>query len=233
MDITLTIYRYDPEKDKKAYYKTYRIEMDEMDRIVDCLNKVKWEQDGTLTFRKSCAHGVCGSDAIRINGENALACQKLVKDLKGGKATIEPLLEYPVIKDLVVDLDPFFKNLEKIKPYFINDSPRPAQERYQSNEDRDKIDDPVKCILCGACTSSCPSYWYNKDYLGPAALIKAHRFILDTRDEAKEERIQIVNDRNGLWRCHTIFNCNEVCPKEINITQAISELKRFVLASKL
>ncbi|PIX47148.1 MAG: succinate dehydrogenase iron-sulfur subunit, partial [Anaerolineae bacterium CG_4_8_14_3_um_filter_59_70] len=176
MKVTLKIFRYNPEKDKKPSYKTYKLEADPTDRVLDLLEKVKGYQDGTLSFRRSCAHGICGSDAMRINGFNRLACKTLVRDT-GAKITVEPILGLSVIKDLIVDMEPFFENYRSVKPWFINDEPEPAQERYQSQEDRERFDNTTKCILCACCTTSCPSFWANDQYVGPAAIVTAHRFI--------------------------------------------------------
>jgi succinate dehydrogenase / fumarate reductase, iron-sulfur subunit len=234
MEVTLKIFRYNPEVDKKFHYETYTIEADETERILDLLEYVKGYHDGTLSFRRSCAHGVCGSDAMRINGKNMLACKALVRDV-GTAITIEPLLGLKVEKDLIVDMEPFFDNYKKVLPYFINNSPLPAdgRERRQSPEERARFDDTTKCILCAACTTSCPSYWGSDDYLGPAALVVAHRFIYDSRDEAAAERMQIISETSGLARCHTIFNCTMACPRDIQITKAIGELKMTSLTGKL
>jgi succinate dehydrogenase / fumarate reductase iron-sulfur subunit len=234
MEITLKIFRYNPEIDKKFHYETYTIEGSETDRILDLLEYVKGYHDGTLSFRRSCAHGVCGSDAMRINGRNMLACKALVRDV-GDKITVEPVLGLKVEKDLIVDMEPFFDNYKKVLPYFINDSPLPedGRERLQSPEQRARFDDTTKCILCAACTTSCPSYWSSDDYLGPAALVAAHRFIFDSRDEAAAERMHIVSETSGLARCHTIFNCTMACPRDIQITKAIGELKMASLTGRL
>ena len=234
MQITLKIFRYNPEVDKKARYETFTLEGEETDRVLDLLEKVKGYKDGTLSFRRSCAHGVCGSDALRINGRNMLACKCLVRDV-GDKITIEPLLGLKVIKDLIVDMEPFFDNYRKVLPWFINDSPLPAdgRERLQSPEQRARFDDTTKCILCAACTTSCPSFWSGDDYLGPSALVAAHRFIFDSRDEAAAERLHIVSETSGVARCHTIFNCTLSCPREIQITKAIGELKMATITGKL
>jgi len=234
-EVTLKIFRYNPEKDQKFHYETYVIEEAEpTDRVLDLLEKVKAYHDGTLSFRRSCAHGVCGSDAMRINGRNYLACKVLVKDV-GTKITIEPLLGLKVIKDLIVDMEPFFDNYKKILPYFINESPIPedGKERIQSQEDRARFDDTTKCILCAACTTSCPTFWASDDYLGPAALVNAHRFIFDSRDENAANRLQTVAETSGLARCHTVFNCTMACPREIEITVAIGELKMATITGKL
>jgi succinate dehydrogenase / fumarate reductase iron-sulfur subunit len=234
MQVTLKIFRYNPEKDKKFHYETYSLEAEETDRILDLLEKVKGYHDGTLSFRRSCAHGVCGSDAMRVNGRNYLACKVLVRDV-GTSITVEPILGLKVIKDLIVDMEPFFDNYKKVLPYFINDSPLPADglERRQSIEERARFDDTTKCILCAACTTSCPSYWANDDYLGPAALVTAHRFIFDSRDEAASERLKIISETSGVARCHTIYNCTMACPREIQITRAIGELKLVTLTGRV
>ncbi len=226
MEVTLSILRFDPEKDEKPYRKDYTIDVEPTFRILDCLDKVKWDIDGSLTYRRSCSHGICGSDAMKINGKNMLACQVLVQDFKKKYITIDPLPAMPIIKDLVVDMDDFFAKYEVIKPYLITKSQPPVKERYQSQEDRALIDEAVNCILCGACSASCPSLWTNDAYLAPAALLKAYRFIFDSRDEDDGERMNVIDSPDGLWRCHTIFNCVEVCPKEINITWHLSQLKK-------
>ncbi|HEX6270140.1 MAG TPA: succinate dehydrogenase iron-sulfur subunit [Anaerolineales bacterium] len=234
MEVKIKIFRYNPEVDDKFHYETYTLEAEETDRILDLLEYVKGYHDGTLSFRRSCAHGVCGSDAMRINGRNYLACKVLVRDV-GTTITVEPMLGLKVMKDLIVDMEPFFDNYKKVLPYFINDSPLPSdgRERLQSPEQRARFDDTTKCILCAACTTSCPSYWGSDDYLGPAALVAAHRFIYDSRDEAAAERMHIVTETSGVARCHTIFNCTMACPRDIQITKAIGELKMTSLTGKL
>lgn len=232
MQVSVKIFRYNPEKDKKPHYATYKLEADPTDRVLDLLEKIKGYQDGTLSFRRSCAHGICGSDAMRINGLNRLACKALVRDV-GTKIVIEPLLGLKVIKDLIVDMEPFFENYRSVKPWFINDEPEPAQERYQSPEQRERFDDTTKCILCGCCTTSCPSFWANDRYLGPSALVNAHRFIFDSRDRGAAERLKIINDLFGVYRCHTIFNCTVACPREIQVTKAIGELKKALATGSL
>src|SRR5512139_273591 len=226
MEISLKVFRFDPEVDKKWHYETYRLEADPTDTVLDLLEKVKGQQDGRLSFRRSCAHGVCGSDSMRINGRNHLACKTLVRDL-GDHITVEPLMGLKVVKDLIVDMEPFFENYKKVLPYFINNSPPPenGKERLQSPEQRARFDETTKCILCAACTTSCPSFWASDDYLGPAALVTAHRFIFDSRDEAASERLQILSETDGVARCHTVYNCTMACPRDIHITKAIGELK--------
>jgi succinate dehydrogenase / fumarate reductase iron-sulfur subunit len=233
MQVTLKIFRYNPEKDKKPHYEKYTLEADPTDRILDLLERIKWEEDGTLSFRRSCAHGVCGSDAMRVNGVNRLACKVLVQDVNSTKITLEPVLGLPVIKDLIVDMEPFFEHYRSVIPYFVNDEPPPGQERLQSPEERERFDDTTKCILCAACTTSCPSFWANEHYVGPAAIVNAHRFIFDSRDKAAADRLRILNDQFGVYRCHTIFNCTDACPREIQITQAIGEVKKAIATGRL
>jgi succinate dehydrogenase iron-sulfur subunit len=228
MQVTFRILRYNPETDNEPHFENYKIEAGPKMTVLDCLHLIKWNLDGTLTFRRSCAHGICGSDGMKINGKNGLACSILLKDLNMNKpVTIEPLPAMPIIKDLVIDMTEFYEKQETVKPYLINDTPVPPDgERLQSNEDAEMLFESAKCIMCGCCTTSCPSTWSNENYLGPAALLKAYRFVFDTRDEAADERINIIDSPDGLWRCHTIFNCVDACPKEINITWHISQLKK-------
>ena len=228
MEVKLKVFRFNPEIDKKPHYATYKVAAQPTDRVLDLLEYIKGHLDGTLSFRRSCAHGVCGSDAMRINGRNRLACKVLVKDLPGNKATVEPLLGMRVIKDMIVDMEPFFEHYRSVMPYFVNDEPAPSKERLQSAEERERFDDTTKCILCACCTTSCPSFWGSDDYLGPAALVTAHRFIFDDRDQAAAERLKIVNDVMGVSRCHTVFNCTMACPREIQITKAIGEVKAAI-----
>jgi succinate dehydrogenase / fumarate reductase, iron-sulfur subunit len=225
---TLKILRFNPELDAEPEYRDYQVTVDPTDRVLDALNSIKWYQDGTLTFRRSCAHGICGSDAMRINGVNRLACKVLMRDV-GETPTIEPMMGFRVIKDLVVDMEPFFAQYRSVLPYLINHSRPPKHERPQSVEDRERFDDTTKCILCAACTTSCPSFWANEEFVGPAAIVNAHRFVFDSRDEGGAQRLDILNAREGVWRCRTIFNCTEACPREIKITRAIGEVKKAIL----
>ena len=232
MQAELRIRRYNPEKEAKAWWGEYTLDnVNDTDSVLDLLHRLKWEVDGTLSLRRSCAHGVCGSDAMRINGVNSLACKMLVKRLKNGdesvKIQIEPLLGLTVLKDLIVDMEPFFEHYRSVQPYFINDTPTPedGRERRQSQADRARFDDTTKCILCAACTTSCPSFWANDKYIGPAAIVQAHRFIFDSRDNGAEERLAVVGDNFGVWRCRTIFNCTSACPRDIEVTKAIAEVK--------
>lgn len=223
---TFRIKRYLPNEKHPTRWDEFRVKLNSMERVLDGLIKIKETMDGTLTFRKSCAHGICGSCGMKINGKNRLACQTLVKDLPE-KIAIEPLPSLPVIKDLVVDMTLFFQKNDKVLPYLINEEPPPERERIQSPEDQHKILESITCIMCGSCTTSCPIFWSDKQYLGPSALLKAYRFLFDTRDKATEQRLQAIIEEHGVWRCHSIFNCVEVCPKEIDITKHILKLKRL------
>jgi len=228
MQVELRILRYDPERDQAAHWETYRVEAGPMDRVLTLLHAVKYEQDGTLTFRRSCGHGICGSDAMLINGRNRLAC-KIRVDQLGRKISVAPLMGLPVVKDLVVDMEGFFGKYRSVMPFFVADGPPPPRERRQSPEDRARYDDTTKCILCAACTTSCPSFWSQPTYVGPAAIVSAHRFIFDTRDEAATERLEILADSDGVWRCRTVFNCVDACPRGINITRAILEVSKKIV----
>jgi len=233
MEVTVKVFRFNPEKDKKPHYEYYKMEAQPTDRVLDMLEYIKGSYDGTLSFRRSCAHGICGSDAMRINGRNYLACKALLKDMHSNKIIIEPILGMRVIKDLIVDMEQFFAHYRSVIPYFVNDEPAPPQERLQSIEERERFDDTTKCILCACCTTACPSYWASELYVGPAAIVAAHRFIFDSRDRAAAERLRILNDQFGVYRCHTIFNCTECCPREIEITQAIGEVKVAIITGRL
>lgn len=236
MDVTFRIRRFNPEVPGKnrPYWQEFTVkDAEETDRVLELMHRIKWEQDGTLTFRRACAHGICGSDAMRINGVNRLACKVLVRDT-GDKIQLEPIIGLPVLKDLVVDMEPFFAHYRSVMPFFINDSPIPAdgRERLQTIEDREKFDDTTKCILCACCTTSCPSFWANGEYVGPAAIVQGHRFIFDTRDEGWEERLDSLADPNGVWRCRTIYNCTPACPRGIQVTRAIGEVKLAIQRGK-
>lgn len=236
MKVQMRVKRFNPETDKKPWWGEYTInDVSPTDSVLDVLHRVKWEQDGTLTLRRSCAHGVCGSDAMRINGANALACKMLMARVasEGARETnlqVEPILGLPIVKDLVVDMEPFFEHYRSVLPFFINDTavPDSGRERLQSQADRARFDDTTKCILCAACTTSCPSFWANGKYVGPAAIVQAHRFIFDSRDNAAAERLNIVNQQFGVWRCRTAFNCTNACPREIEVTKAIAEVKMAI-----
>jgi succinate dehydrogenase and fumarate reductase iron-sulfur protein len=230
-DVTLRIRRYTPETHgPEAYWQEFTVKAHGTDRLLDALHKAKWEVDGSLSFRRSCAHGVCGSDAMRINGRNRLACKTLLKDLNPDKPiTVEPIKGLPVVKDLIVDMEPFFASYREIMPFLQSDTPAPTKERLQTVEQRERFDDTTKCILCAACTSSCPVFWTDGQYFGPAAIVNAHRFIFDSRDDATAQRLEILNDKEGVWRCRTTFNCTEACPRGIEVTKAIQEVKRAMV----
>jgi len=229
MQIDLRILRYDPERDAKPHWESYDVEADpRTDRVLDLLHRVKYDHDGSLTFRRSCGHGICGSDALLINGRNRLACKERIEKL-GRKISVAPLPGLPVVKDLVVDMEGFFDSYRRVMPFLVNDGPLSDRERRQSPEERARYDDTTKCILCAACTASCPSFWAKEAYVGPAAIVNAHRFIFDSRDDAAEERLEILAGDDGVWRCRTIFNCTDACPRGIHITQAILEVSSLIV----
>ncbi|MFG3252345.1 succinate dehydrogenase iron-sulfur subunit [Streptomyces sp. NPDC048172] len=231
--VTLRIRRFNPEVAEEANWQDFTLQIDPKERVLDALHQIKWEMDGTLTFRRSCAHGICGSDAMRINGRNRLACKTLIKDIGPDKPiTVEPIKGLTVLKDLVVDMEPFFQAYRDVMPFLITSGNEPTRERLQSAEDRERFDDTTKCILCAACTSSCPVFWNDGQYFGPAAIVNAHRFIFDSRDEAGEQRLEILNDRDGVWRCRTTFNCTDACPRGIEVTKAIQEVKRALITRR-
>lgn len=232
MNVKVRIRRYNPEKDRRPYWSEFRVEAEPMDRVLDLLQSIKENQDGTVTYRRSCAHGVCGSDAMVINGRNRLACKMLVKDV-GASVQIEPLRGLPVIKDLVVDMEPFWRQYKSIKPFLINDDDPPYTERLQSQAARERFDDTTKCILCAACTTSCPSFWADGSYVGPAAIVQAHRWIFDDRDQGAQVRLAILAEANGVWKCRTIYNCTEACPRDIEITKAIREVTRAIVTGEV
>jgi succinate dehydrogenase / fumarate reductase, iron-sulfur subunit len=228
--VTLRVRRFNSEVSDQVQWVDYELEMDPKERVLDALHKIKWEIDGTLTFRRSCAHGVCGSDAMRINGRNRLACKTLLKDINPEQPiTVEPIKGLTVLKDLVVDMEPFFQAYRDVMPFLITKGNEPTRERLQSAEERERFDDTTKCILCAACTSSCPVFWTDGQYFGPAAIVNAHRFIFDSRDDAGDVRLDILNDKEGVWRCRTTFNCTEACPRGIEVTKAIQDVKRSIL----
>ena len=228
VSITVRVRRYNPEVREESWWDEWEISMEPNDRLLDALHHIKWYKDGTLALRRSCAHGICGSDAMLINGRNALACKVLVKDV-APKVSVEPIRGLRVLKDLIVDMDTFFDGYKKVLPYHINDEGEPDRERLQSPEDRAKFDDTTKCILCAACTTSCPIFWGDGDYIGPAAIVNAHRFVYDSRDHGARDRLKILSERTGVFRCKTTFNCTEACPRGIHVTQAIQEVKRSIL----
>ncbi|MFC5338926.1 succinate dehydrogenase iron-sulfur subunit [Leucobacter denitrificans] len=232
--VTLLIRRYNPESGRDAYWEDFDVEMYPTDRILDALHKIKWDVDGTLAFRRSCAHGICGSDAMRINGRNRLACKTLVKDLDISKPIyVEAIKGLPLEKDLIVDMEPFFESYRQVQPFLVaNSQPESGKERIQDVVARERFDDTTKCILCAACTSSCPVFWTDGQYFGPAAIVNAHRFIFDSRDDNAQVRLDILNDKEGVWRCRTTFNCTEACPRGIQVTKAIAEVKAAIRSGK-
>jgi succinate dehydrogenase / fumarate reductase iron-sulfur subunit len=228
-----SIFRFDPEKDEQPYMQDYDIQLESTDRmLLDAIIRIK-AADDSLTFRRSCREGVCGSDAMNVNGRNRLACITPVKELKE-PVVLRPLPSFPVIRDLVVDMTQFFKQYHSIKPYLINDNPPPEKERLQSPEERDKLNGLYECILCACCTSQCPSYWWNPEkFVGPAGLLQAERFIADSRDTATQERLDDLNDVYRLFRCRTIMNCTEVCPKGLAPSRAIERIRLAMAKSSL
>ena len=228
----VSVYRYNPDKDETPYVQDFDLEIpggrDLM--VLDVLELLK-EKDPSVTYRRSCREGVCGSDGVNMNGKNGLACvTPLSEVVRGGKLTIKPLPGLPVIRDLVVDMEQFYAAYEKIKPYLINDEQPPSQERLQSPEDREKLDGLYECILCACCSTSCPSFWWNPDkFIGPAGLLQAYRFIADSRDTATEERLADLEDPFSVFRCRGIMNCVSVCPKGLNPTRAIGHIRNMLL----
>ena len=230
MEVKLKLLRYNPETDTEAHFEEYTVDAEPMDRLLDCLHKVKWHHDSSLALRRSCAHGICGSDAMVINGVNALACKVLVKDLKQ-PITVEPIRGLPHIKDFIVDMEPFFAGYRAVEPWLLPDERErePERERLQSPEERERFDDTTKCILCAACTTSCPIFWSDEAYVGPAAIVNAHRFIFDSRDAGARQRLETLSQHDGAFKCRTAFNCTAACPRGIKVTKAIQEVKRAAL----
>src|SRR5476649_1182412 len=224
-----SIYRYNPDADAQPRMQDYDIALEPTDRmLLDALIRIK-ESDDTLSLRRSCREGVCGSDAMNINGKNGLACITKLVDLKE-PVKIRPLPGLPVIRDLIVDMSQFFKQYHSIKPYLQNDTPAPEKERLQSPADREELNGLYECILCACCSTSCPSFWWNPDkFVGPAGLLQAYRFIADTRDQAINERLDNLEDPYRLFRCHSIMNCVDVCPKGLNPTRAIGKIKELMV----
>lgn len=233
--ITLSLYRYNPEVDAKPYMKDYEIEIpaksDPM--VLTLLERLKAEQDPTISYRRSCREGVCGSDGMNINGTNGLACITHLTQLNTDKIVLRPLPGFPVIRDLAVDMSQFYHQYEKVEPYLQNDEVAPAQERLQSPEERAQLDGLYECILCACCTSSCPSFWWNPEkFIGPAGLLQARRFLADSRDKATEHRLDKLQDPFSVFRCRTIMNCTNVCPKGLNPTQAIAKIRTQMLSQE-
>ena len=229
--VQFKIYRYDPDKDAKPYMQDISVELESTDhKLLDAMVKLK-AKDDSLAFRRSCREGVCGSDAMNINGKNGLACLTDMAAFPEGKPILlRPLPGLPVIRDLIVDMTQFFKQYHSIKPYLVNNDPPPERERLQSPEEREELNGLYECILCACCTTACPSFWWNPDkFVGPAGLLAAYRFIADTRDQATSERLDNLEDPYRLFRCHTIMNCVDVCPKGLNPTKAIGKIKELMV----
>ncbi len=233
MEVRFRVHRFDPETEATPRYEVYAVEAESDTTVLDCLNQIKWYQDGTVTFRRSCRSGLCGSCGLLINGRNRLACNTRVHDLDTTEVSVSPLPGFPVLRDLVVDWDPFFAKDAAMKPYLINTSAPPAQERLQTPAELEQIGNATLCIQCGCCSSACPIVWNNGEYYGPAALTRAYRFAFDSRDTAQQERLDLAGSEDGTWRCHTIFNCTSDCPKGVLNTHNIQALKRKVMLNKL
>ncbi len=228
MEMRFKIFRFDPKVDARPRYQNYVISAEPGERILDCLNRIKWDQDGTLSYRMSCGHGICGSDGMKINGRCALACQKLVRDYQSGEVILEPLPFFPVLKDLIVDMEDFLKGIERLRPYLVAGTAPGEKERIQTPEEKKKLDAVIRCILCACCTGACPVMLENGKFIGPAALVWAFRFIFDSRDEVQSERLRQVDEPNGAWACVNHFECTRVCPKEIPVTKSINTIKREI-----
>ena len=225
MELQIKISRFDADVDKESYFQTYKVSANPNDRVLDCLNRIKWDQDGTLAYRMSCGHGVCGSCAMKINGRCSLACQRLVKDYEGREIVLEPLPSFRVLKDLIVDLDPFFEKVRLMRPYLLTEEIPPEKERLQSPADSKKVEVAIRCILCACCMGACPVVNENERFLGPASLVWAFRFIFDSRDDRESARLRQVDTTDGAWSCVNHFECTRACPKEIPITRSINTIK--------
>ncbi|MDQ7057178.1 MAG: succinate dehydrogenase iron-sulfur subunit [Ghiorsea sp.] len=232
--VKLDIYRFNPETDDKPSMQSFEVPIEKPGmKLLDALNYIKWHLDGSLTYRRSCGEGVCGSDGMNINGVNGLGCITAIEGLKQ-PIKVRPLPNMPVTRDLVVDMDHFFDQYKQIKPWLQSNTPKPEHERLQSPEERAELDGSYECILCGCCTTSCPSWWWNGDkFLGPAVLLQANRWLKDSRDDAAGERLDMLEDSFKLYRCHQIMNCMEACPKDLNPTKAINDIKRALTQRKV
>lgn len=235
MKVTFKVFRFNPETDKTPHYDVFTVEADPNDRVLDCLNRIRWEQDSSLAFRMSCAHGICGSDGLTINGSSALACQKLVKDYDYAKEiVVDPLKFFQITKDLIVDLEPFFARIRAIHPETRQPQPpldeTPSKERIQSPEERSLFDDAVKCILCACCVAACPvNLKEEPEFIGPAALLRAQKYIFDSRTQDAAERMHVLEKPHGVWSCKSYYQCTRVCPKKIKVTEAIIQTKKKIL----
>ncbi|MDH4123619.1 MAG: succinate dehydrogenase iron-sulfur subunit [Thermoplasmata archaeon] len=231
--VTLKIQRFNPDTDKEPYWREYTIQAKPGMTVLEALFEVLNKYDGTLSFRFCCRGAICGACSMMIGGKIRLACETQVSAIKKRPLMISPMPHKKVIKDLVVDMDPFFEQMRSIKPYLVAKEPFPEKEIYQSEKDRAKLTEPIDCILCGSCSSACTVAWWDPNYIGPASLTKAYRFVVDSRDTIRDERLDMVDSEDGVWRCHTIFNCVDVCPKKINQTDAIQYLKRQLVKRKI
>jgi succinate dehydrogenase / fumarate reductase iron-sulfur subunit len=231
MNVTLKVYRFNPETDKEPHFDVFEVEAEPNNRILDLLNKIRWKQDSTLSFRMSCVHGICGSDGLTINHEAALACQKLVKDYDFTKEIlIEPLKYFRVIKDLIIDLNPFFARIKSITPQAVQTPVNLGKERIQSPQERSRFDDALKCILCGCCYGACPvMIEQDQEFVGPAAILREQRYIFDSRTADTKERLQILKKPHGVWGCKSYYMCTVVCPKKIKVTEAILSTKKKII----
>lgn len=235
MDITIKVKRYNPDRDHKSFFQTFNLSVEKTDRILDALMYIKDHLDGSLAFRKSCGHGVCGSDAMVINGKERLACKTLIKDVVDSEnmvITVEPLSHLKVQRDLMVDQSDFFQSYKAVKPYLINDTPVDKTERIQSYDERKKYEEATKCILCASCYSACPEVDITNDFVGPAALSQGYRFTFDSRDQGLEQRMDALDAPEGVWGCENHFECTKVCPREIKITKNINTMKRKIKSLK-
>ena len=229
---TFKIYRFDPKTDKVHRFQEYQIEVKPVDKILDCLNRIRWNLDPSLAYRMSCAHGVCGSDAMRINGVCALACQRLIQDYSDDPIILEPLPHFPVLKDLLVDFTSFFDKYRAVWPYLMNKLPHPERERLQTPEERASFDEAIRCILCGCCTGECPVLDDNQEFLGPAALLRAFRYLFDSRDTEDLQRMEALDNDNAIWGCKPHGKCTQVCPKDIKVTQSLARVKKRISSHK-
>ncbi len=232
MNVTFRVFRFDPTHEAEPRFQDYELKSQPTEKILDCLNRIRWEQDASLAFRMSCAHGICGSDGMRINGVCALACQRLVKDYPQGIITIEPLPNFRVLKDLIVDLDPFFEKYRAVRPFLLPEGPGPERERLQSQEDRAAFDEAIRCILCACCTAACPITPQDQRFLGPAALLRAFRYLFDSRDAGPGKRMESLDNDHGIWGCRGHGKCTEVCPKEIDVRKWLGRIKKRIHDAK-
>ncbi len=232
MNRRFSIRRFDPAAEEKVRYDFWEIEVERQERVLDALNRIKWTKDGSLSFRQSCAHGVCGSCAVRLNGRCALACQTLVGTLDTDEIIVEPLPHFTVLKDLIVDLEPFFARVERVRPFLISRDEPPERERLQDPEERRRIDQVIRCILCAACVGACPTLDDHPAFLGPAPLVQAFRQVFDSRDQERDSRLAQLDDPDGAWGCVNKFKCTRVCPKEIPVTKSINQIKRAIEQSR-